>query len=220
MRRFSPCRFVTACKAPSSSTLRMNVLSLFRPATPLGAPGSYVRFSLIPAISSTIDTRSLMEISSLEPRFSGVAIRSGECMIMSMPSTQSSMKQKLRVCEPSPQISIALAPGVDRFQHLPAHCGGGFLAASEPCPVRPVDVVEAGDVGLQTALGPILLAEHLRDQLLPAVAALGHRGIRVALFQRRVRSDLSADRCCKRMPRKRRSTGARPHARPPRSDSC
>src|SRR5450755_388346 len=50
-----------------SRMLRMNVLSLLRPATPLGAFGSYVRFSLTPAISSTMLTRSLTEISSLDP---------------------------------------------------------------------------------------------------------------------------------------------------------
>ena len=59
------------------STCRMKVLSLLRPATPLGASRSYLRFSFTPAISSTMVTRSLMETSSLDPRLIGVAIRSG-----------------------------------------------------------------------------------------------------------------------------------------------
>ena len=69
----------------------MKVLSLLRPATPLGASRSYSRSSFTPAMSSTMTTSSLIETSSLEPRLMGVAMRSGLCMMRSMPWRQSSM---------------------------------------------------------------------------------------------------------------------------------
>ena len=53
-----------------------------------------------------MDTRSLTEMSSDEPRLMGVATSSSQCMILSMPTRQSSMYMKLRVCVPSPQMSI------------------------------------------------------------------------------------------------------------------
>ena len=61
---------------PNTSLIK--VLSLLRPATPIGASSLWVRFSFTPAISSTKLTRSLIEISSLVPRLIGVAI-SCEC---------------------------------------------------------------------------------------------------------------------------------------------
>jgi len=57
----------------------------------LGASKSKVRVRCTPAISSTMVTRSAIAISSLVPRLIGVAMRSFECMIRSMPSTQSAM---------------------------------------------------------------------------------------------------------------------------------
>ena len=75
----------------------MNVLSLFRPATPRGALRSCSRASVTPAIVVTLFTSSLIDTSSLEPRLMGVVINSSQCMIISMPRTQSSMYMKLRV---------------------------------------------------------------------------------------------------------------------------
>ena len=94
------------------------------------------------------------------------------------------MKQKLRVCEPSPQISMVVSPAVDGFDHLAAERGGRLLAASEPGAVGAVDIVEAGEVGFQAALRPVFLAEHFRDQFLPAVTSFRHGRICVGFFQR------------------------------------
>ena len=55
-------------------------------------------------------TSLLIETSSLEPRLIGVAIRPSQCMIMSMPTTQSPMYIKLRVWWPSPQMVISRSP--------------------------------------------------------------------------------------------------------------
>ena len=86
---------------------------------------------------------------------------------------------------------LAVAPDLDAhvaavlgLEDLAAHRGGRLLATAEPGAVGTVDVVEAGDVGLQAALRPVLLAEHLADELLPAVAALGHGRIGVGLLER------------------------------------
>src|ERR1022692_2275290 len=116
--------------------------------------------------------RSSIAISSLEPRLMGVAIRRSQCIIWSMPSTQSSMKQKLRVCEPSPQMSMVVAPLSMASITLRLRAAGA------------VDVVEAGQVGFQAAFRPILLAEHLRDEFLPAVASFGHGGVCVRFLER------------------------------------
>ena len=75
----------------------MNVLSLLRPATPLGASSSYSRLSLTPPMSSARSTNRLMETSSFEPRLIGVAVSWSQCTIMSIPLVQSSMYIKLRV---------------------------------------------------------------------------------------------------------------------------
>ena len=56
---------------------------------------------------------------------------------------------------------------------LRAERGRRFLAPAVPGAVGAVDVVEAGDGRLEAALGPVLLADDLREELLPAVAALG-----------------------------------------------
>ncbi len=88
----------------------MKVLSLLRPATPRGASSWYRRSSLTPATASTSSASRLIETSSLEPRLIGVATSGSQCMIRSMPARQSSMYMKLRVCFPSPQISIVPLP--------------------------------------------------------------------------------------------------------------
>jgi len=86
---------------------------------------------------------------------------------------------------------LARAPDVDaqilfinRLDHLAAHRGGRLFAAAVPGAVRAVNIVETRDERLHAALVPVFLAEHFGNQFLPAVAALGHRRIRVALFQR------------------------------------
>ena len=54
-----------------------------------------------------------------------------------------------RVCLPSPQISISCLPGQLGLDDLAADGGGGLLAAAVPGAVGAVDVVEAGDAGLE-----------------------------------------------------------------------
>ena len=91
---------------------------------------------------------------------------------------------KLRVWVPSPQMSISCLPVSLASITLRQRAAGRFLTSAIPGAVRAIDVVEAGDVGLQAALGPVFLAEHFRHQLLPAVAALGHGRIGIRFFQR------------------------------------
>src|SRR5512140_2585596 len=84
----------------------------------------------------------------------------------------------------------AIAPNVDRmlaavlgFDDLAAEGGGRLFAAAVPGAVRAEDVVEAGNVGFQAALGGVFLAEHFGDQLFPAVAALGHGRVGVGFLE-------------------------------------
>src|SRR6185312_3016454 len=67
------------------------------------------------------------------------------------------------------------------LDNLPCNRGGGLLSAALPCPEGPVNIVKAGDECLQTTFSPVFLAEHLRNELLPAVPALGHGRIGVRL---------------------------------------
>src|ERR1022692_3288985 len=72
---------------------------------------------------------------------------------------------------------------VEGFDYLTAERGRRFLTASEPGAVGAVDVVEAGNVGFQTAFRPILLAKHLREEFLPTVTSLSHGWVRVRFLK-------------------------------------
>src|SRR5580765_5983033 len=58
-----------------------------------------------------------------------------------------------------------------------------LLPAAIPCAPRTINVVKTGDGCFEPALSPILLTEHLRHQLLPAVTTLGHGGIGIGFLQ-------------------------------------
>ena len=83
----------------------------------------------------------------------------------------------------APDRDVLLA-GVHRLDDLAAERGGRFFAAAVPGAVRAIDVVETGNGRLHAAFVPVFLAEHFGNQLFPAVAALGHRRIRVGFLQR------------------------------------
>jgi hypothetical protein len=59
------------------------------------------------------------------------------------------MYMKLRVCLPSPQISMRVAAVSLGLDDLAADGGGGLLAAAVPGAEGAVDVVEAGDARLE-----------------------------------------------------------------------
>jgi hypothetical protein len=115
----------------------MKVLSLFRPATPRGAVRSYFRSSFTPPISSARLTSSLIESSSLEPRLIGVAISRSQCMIQSIPITQSSMYMKLRVWVPSPQTTISCFPDSLASMTLRQIAAGAFSRPPSHVPQGP-----------------------------------------------------------------------------------
>ena len=95
------------------------------------------------------------------------------------------MYMKLRVCSPSPQISISSIPASFACSDLSTDRSGRLLAPAVVGPVRPVDVVIARDSRLDAEVVEEVPAHPLREELLPAVAVLGHRRIGVGLLQRR-----------------------------------
>ncbi len=114
----------------------------------------------------------------------GVAIRSSQCMIMSMPLTQSSMYMKLRVWSPSPQMSMRMSPVSLASITLRQMAAGAFSRPPSQVPMRTVDVVEAGDGGLQPRSAQYSWQNISRHQLLPAVAALGHGRVGIGFLER------------------------------------
>ena len=60
-----------------------------------------------------------------------------------------------------------------------------LFPAAIPGTPRAIDIVKAGDRGLEAPLGGVFLTKHLRHQLFPAVAAFGHRRVSVGFLQRR-----------------------------------
>ena len=113
-------------------------------------------------------------------------------MISWVPWMQSSIYMKLRVCLPSPQISISLAAGELGGDDLAADGRRRLFPAAVAGAVRAVDIVIAGDAGLQAEVLAEVAAHALAEQLLPAVAVLGHGRIGVALLQRHDIGDSSA----------------------------
>ena len=95
------------------------------------------------------------------------------------------MYMKLRVCSPSPQISISCLPESLASATLRQIAAGAFSRPPSKVPMRPVDVVVAGDAGLEPEVLAEMAAHPLAEQLLPAVAVLGHRRVGVLLAQRR-----------------------------------
>ena len=86
---------------------------------------------------------------------------------------------KLRVCSPSPQISISAAAAQYRLDDLAAYRRWRLLAPAIVGANGAVDIV----VARQTRDDPEVLGEvpahPFAEQLLPPVAILGHRGVRV-----------------------------------------
>ena len=99
---------------------------------------------------------------------------------------QSSIYMKLRVCSPSPQISISCRPESFASATLRQIAAGAFSRPPSPGAGRPVDVVIAGDARRQIPKSSAKVPAHaLAEELLPAVAVLGHRRIGVLLLERR-----------------------------------
>src|SRR6266516_2482112 len=71
--------------------------------------------------------------------------------------------------------------GVD---HLAADRGGRLLPPAFPGPVRAVHVVKAGNTGRQPEVFAEVPAHPLGEELLPAVAVFGHRGVGVLFAER------------------------------------
>ena len=94
------------------------------------------------------------------------------------------MYMKLRVCSPSPQISISSRARQLRLGDLAADRRGRLLAAAVVGAVRPVDVVVARDARLDAEVVEEVPAHALREELLPAVPVLGQRRVRVLLAER------------------------------------
>src|SRR6185312_10028375 len=81
---------------------------------------------------------------------------------------------------------VAVAPDLDRvvaahlgLNDLAADRGGGLLAAPLVGAVRAVDVVVAGNARLDAEVFAEVAAHALAEELLPAVAVLGHGGVGV-----------------------------------------
>src|SRR5205823_12103292 len=68
---------------------------------------------------------------------------------------------------------------------LPAHGSRGLLTTALVRPEGTVDVVESRNPSLETEVLEVILAELLHPELLPPVALLGVRGVRVLLPQGR-----------------------------------
>jgi hypothetical protein len=83
---------------------RISLLSELRPRTPSG-PGMCLMPFCWPSKPSTISIMPFMLTISVEPRLRGS--RKSLLVMRRMPSTQSSMKVKERVCLPSPHISTS-----------------------------------------------------------------------------------------------------------------
>ena len=91
----------------------------------------------------------------------------------------------------APDLDLRIAAGVALAAaeelgvgRLPAHRGGGLLAAALPRALLAVDVVEADGARLDPVLLAVVIGELLGDQLLPAVGVLRLRGVGVLLLQR------------------------------------
>ena len=78
-----------------------------------------------------------METSSLVPRLIGVAISASQCMIMSMPFTQSSIYMKLRVWWPSPQMVMSCLPVSMASMTLRQMAAGAFSRPPSQVPQGP-----------------------------------------------------------------------------------
>src|SRR5690242_9421976 len=75
----------------------------------------------------------------------------------------------------------SIAPNLDfmdsvifRGDDFARNCRRRFFAAAIPRAKRAIDVVESSDEGLQPALGPIFLAHHFREELLPPITPFRH----------------------------------------------
>ena len=124
------------------------------------------------------------------------------------------MYMKLRVCSPSPQISISSVPASFAVRDLAADRRRRLLAAAVVGAVRPVDVVVARHPRLDAEVVVEVPAHALREELLPAVAVLGHRRVGVLLPQRGHVRTPAGGRRCRRTPTRSRSAARRPASLP------
>ena len=88
-----------------------------------------------------------------------------------------------RLLAVAPDLDLVVA-AQDRRGDLAADGGRRLLAAAVLGALGPVDVVVAGDAGLETEVLVEVPRHALAEELLPAVAVLGHRGVGVGLAQR------------------------------------
>ena len=89
----------------------------------------------MPAMPSTMSTSWLIETSSELPRLTGSAL--SPARIICEPCTQSSMYMKLRVCSPSPQISISWLPEIEASAILRQTAAGAFSRPPVQVPSGP-----------------------------------------------------------------------------------
>ena len=82
----------------------------------------------------------------------------------------------------APDLDLVLA-GELGLDHLAADRGGSLLAAAVPGAAAAVDVVEARHARIQAEVLAEVPAHALGEQLFPAVAVFGQRGIGVLFFQ-------------------------------------
>ena len=161
----------------------------------------------MPAIFSTMSTSWLIETNSLEPRLSGsVDVAPGEHL--------GAVDAIVDVLEAAGLVAVApdfdgVVAGELRFDDLAADGGGGLFAAAVLRAVRAVDVVVAGDAGLDAEVFAEVAAHPLAEELLPAVAVLGHGGVGVGFLQGGDVRDRAACRRCRRRRRRHRRTAGR-----------
>ena len=122
------------------------------------------------------------------------------CMILTMPSTQSSMYMKLRVCLPSPQISISSLPVSMAWITLRQIAAGAFSRPPSQVPCGPYTLWNRATRVVEAVVFAEVAAHPLGEQLLPAVAVFGHRGVGVVFLERH---DVFAAAACRRCRRRR-----------------
>ena len=82
----------------------------------------------------------------------------------------------------APYYDLALT-GVFGLNDLATEGCRGLFTSAVPGAMRPIYIVESGDGRLESALGPVFLAEHLGHEFFPAIPAFGHGGIGVRFLQ-------------------------------------
>ena len=161
----------------------ISVLSLLRPRTPLGASRLKRRFSLTPAISSTMSTSWLMVTSSSLPRLMGSTHVARHERLGAVHAVID-VHEAPRLLAVAPDLDLTL-PRHKRGDHFAADRGRRLFPSAVIGPVRPVDVVIARHARRQSIVLGKMAAHPLAEQLLPAISVLRHRRIRIGLLQRK-----------------------------------